>query len=174
MTGMDAATGGRVWRFGDNVDTDALAPGRYMKGPIEELARHCLETLDSEFAEGVRPGDIVVGGRNFGMGSSREQAVQALRHLGVGVVLARSFAGIFYRNALNLGLMVLVCPETERIANADRLLVDPERGRIENLTSADRICCEPLPAHLANMVRHGGLVPYLERRLRGQACGSSS
>ena len=174
MTGMDAATGGRAWRFGDNVDTDALAPGRYMKGPIEELARHCLETLDPEFAKDVRPGDIVVGGRNFGMGSSREQAVQALRHLGVGVVLARSFAGIFYRNALNLGLMALVCPETERIANADRLLVDPERGRIENLTSADRICCEPLPTHLAHMVRDGGLVPYLERRLRGQACGSNS
>lgn len=91
---------GRAWVFGDNIDTDVLAPGLYMKGSIAELARHCLEAVDPRFAAEARPGDIVIGGRNFGMGSSREQAVMALRELGVGAVIARSFAGIFYRNAL--------------------------------------------------------------------------
>ena len=98
--------------FGDNIDTDLLAPGAYMKGSIEQLAPHCLEALDADFARAVRPGDILVAGDNFGIGSSREQAVHALRHLGIRVVLARSFGRIFYRNAMNLGLPVLVCRGT--------------------------------------------------------------
>lgn len=155
---------GRAWVFGDNIDTDQLAPGLYMKRPIEEIARHCLETVDSRFAGGVGPGDIVVGGRNFGMGSSREQAPQALRHLGVSAVLAPSFGGIFYRNALNLGLMALVCPEAGKIAADDRLALEPENGKVHNLTRNETYACEPIPGHLAEMVRSGGLVPYLERK----------
>ena len=99
---------GTVWKFGDNVDTDVLAPGAFMKGPVEELARHCLESVDPQFAAGVQPGDYVVAGRNFGVGSSREQAAQVLKLLGVAAVIAPSFAGIFYRNACNLGLAALL------------------------------------------------------------------
>jgi 3-isopropylmalate dehydratase small subunit len=105
----------KAWVFGDNVDTDVLAPGRYMKLPIEEIAKHCLEAIDSSFAASVQPGDIVVAGRNFGAGSSREQAPAALRHLGVAALVAESFAGLFYRNALNLGLLALVCAGAKRI-----------------------------------------------------------
>ena len=92
----------RIWLFGDNIDTDQMAPGQHMRGGIEALAAHCLEGVRPEFASAVQPGDIVIGGRNFGVGSSREQAAEALKHLGVSSVIALSFAGIFYRNALNL------------------------------------------------------------------------
>jgi 3-isopropylmalate/(R)-2-methylmalate dehydratase small subunit len=160
--------GGRVWRFGDDVDTDALAPGLYMKLPIAELARHCLESVDPEFAAAVRPGDIIVAGRNFGMGSSREQAVLALRQLGVDAVLARSFAGIFYRNALNLGLLALVCSDGEALRVGDQATIDGAKGEAGNLTTGARIPCEPLPPHLVQMVADGGLVPHLERRLARQ------
>lgn len=157
--------GGRAWLFGDDIDTDSLAPGLYMKGPIEELARHCLETLDPGFAAGARPGDVVVGGRNFGMGSSREQAAEALRHLGIAAVVAKSFAGIFYRNALNLGLLAVVCAESGRITAGDRLVLDAAGGRVSNLSTGDSYACEPLPSHLLEMVRDGGLVPHLEKKL---------
>lgn len=160
--------GGQVWRFGDNVDTDALAPGLYMKQPIAELAKHCLEAVDPDFAARVRPGDVVVAGRNFGMGSSREQAVQALRQLGVAAVLAQSFAGIFYRNALNLGLLALVCPDTEALHAGDRVTVDGASGEARNQTTGARLQCEALPAHLVQMIADGGLVPHLERRLARQ------
>ena len=155
---------GKAWVFGDDIDTDQLAPGLYMKRPIEEIARHCLEAADPQFGGGVGRGDIVVGGRNFGMGSSREQAPQALRHLGVSAVLAPSFGGIFYRNALNLGLLALVCPEAGKIAAGDRIALEPENGKVHNLTRNEIYACEPIPVHLTEMVRAGGLVPYLERR----------
>jgi len=157
---------GTAWVFGDNVDTDALAPGKYMKFGIEEIAKHCLESVDPAFASGVGPGDVVVGGRNFGLGSSREQAAAALRQLGVAAVVATSFAGLFYRNALNLGLAVLVCPEALRIRAGDRVRIDAEAGRIENETSGETLACEPIPPHLMELVRDGGLLPHLEKRLR--------
>ena len=153
--------------FGDNVDTDQLAPGLYMKRPIEEIARHCLEAADAQFAGSVRQGDVVVGGRNFGMGSSREQAAQVLHHLGVRAVLAPSFGGIFYRNALNLGLLALVCSDAGKIGAGDRVALEPERGKVHNLTRNETYACESIPAHLVEMVRAGGLVPYLERRRTG-------
>lgn len=159
------ANGSRVWRLGDNVDTDALAPGLYMKQPIRELAEHCLELLDPGFAAEARPGDVVVAGRNFGMGSSREQAVLVLTHLGIAAVLAKSFAGIFYRNALNLGLLALVCADVNRITARDRLVVHADRGEVDNALTGERILCEPLPPHLLAMIADGGLVPHLERKL---------
>lgn len=162
---MSAEVRGRAWVFGDDVDTDVLAPGAYMKGPVEELAAHCLEALDPRFAREVRAGDVVVAGRNFGMGSSREQAAQALRLLGVGAVVARSFAGIFYRNALNLGLLALVCPDLEGVAPGDELSVDAAAGIVRNLTQGRSFRCQPIPEHLLAMVRDGGLVPHLEKRL---------
>ncbi len=158
---------GRAWVFGADVDTDQLAPGAYMAKPLAELAKHCLEAVDPGFAPGVRPGDVVVAGANFGMGSSREQAAEALRHLGVAAVLAPSFAGIFHRNALNLGLLALVCPEAGRIAAGDRVSVDGIAGRVVNETTGAEIACEPLPAFLMEMVAAGGLIPHLEAKLKG-------
>lgn len=154
----------KAWVFGDDVDTDVLAPGRYMKLGIEELARHCLEALDPGFAANVRPGDIVVAGRNFGCGSSREQAPEALRHLGVAALVAESFAGLFYRNALNLGLPALACAQARRIRTGDALRIDFS-GKIANLTTGETLACEPIPPHLVEMVRDGGLLPHLERKL---------
>ncbi len=156
----------RAWVFGDDVDTDALAPGLYMKASLEELAGHCLETRDPQFAGSVRPGDVVVAGRNFGMGSSREQAAEALRQLGVKAVLAKSFAGIFYRNAFNLGLPAVVCADTGRINAGDELDLDLEHGAVLNRTTGESLRCEPVPGHLAGLVEAGGLIPWLERRLK--------
>lgn len=161
-----AAAPGRAFVFGDNVDTDVLAPGLYMKKPIEELAKHCLEALDPDFATTVRPGDIVVGGENFGLGSSREQAAQALHHLGVTIILAKSFAGLFFRNCINLGVAPIECADTGRIGSGDRLVVDPISGRIDNQTRKETYSGVPIPPHLVEMVRDGGLIPHLEKRLR--------
>lgn len=159
---------GRVWKFADNIDTDVLAPGLYMKSPLKELAKHCLEAIEPRFAAEAKSGDIVVAGRNFGMGSSREQAVMALRELGIGAVLARSFAGIFYRNALNLGLLALVCPEADAIRPDTTLSVDPATARARDPERGNVYDCEPLPAHLLQMVAEGGLLPHLEKKLHAQ------
>jgi 3-isopropylmalate/(R)-2-methylmalate dehydratase small subunit len=159
----------KVWRFGDDVDTDVLAPGRYMKFSIEEIAKHCLEALDPDFASSVRPGDVVVAGRNFGTGSSRDQAPAALKHLGVSLLVAETFAGLFYRNALNLGLPALVCAEAGRIGPGARLSVDMEAGKIENMATGETLACEPIPRHLVQMMRDGGLLPHLEKRLARSA-----
>jgi 3-isopropylmalate/(R)-2-methylmalate dehydratase small subunit len=156
---------GRAFVFGDNIDTDVLAPGQYMKGPVEELARHCMEGIAPDFARTVCPGDVVVAGRNFGMGSSREQAAQALKILGVSAVIAKSFGGIFLRNALNLGLPVMVCAETDNIRQDDRISVDLINGRVVNETSGAILQGEPLPAFLLDMLADGGLVPHLEKKL---------
>ena len=155
----------RAWVLGDNVDTDAIAPGRYMKFGIEKIAPHCLESLLPDFARTVKPGDVVVAGRNFGAGSSREQAPAALKHLGVAALVAESFAGLFYRNALNLGLPAVVCAEARRIRDGDTLRVSFEEGKIANLTTGEGLECEPIPAHLMQIVRDGGLLAHLEKRL---------
>jgi 3-isopropylmalate dehydratase small subunit len=156
---------GRVFVFGDDINTDVMAPGLYFKAPMEEMARHCMEAVDPAFAKEVRPGDIVVAGRNFGVGSAREQAAMALTHLGVGAVLARSFGRIFYRNALNFGLPVLVFPEAGLIRPGEVLAVDPVSGRIERPASGDSWVVQGLPAHLMEMVGAGGLMPWLKLRL---------
>ena len=159
----------RTWVFGDNLDTDVIAPGRYMKFGIAEIARHCLESVSPGFAREVRPGDIVVGGRNFGAGSSREQAPEALKHLGVAVLIAESFAGLFYRNAINLGLPAVVCADARRIRDGDQLEVELERGKVNNRTTGETIDCEPIPAFLMNLIRDGGLLPHLEKKLARKA-----
>ena len=155
----------RAWVFGDNVDTDLIAPGRYMKFGVEEIAPHCFEAVLPEFARTVKPGDVVVGGRNFGAGSSREQAPAALKHLGIAALVAESFAGLFYRNALNLGLPAVVCAAARKIRDQDAIRVDAEAGRIENLSTGETLACEAIPPHLMQMVRDGGLLAHLEKRL---------
>jgi len=154
----------RAWRLGENVDTDAIAPGKYMKLGIEEIARHCLESVLPSFATDVRPGDVIVAGRNFGAGSSREQAPAALRQLGVAALVAESFAGLFYRNALNLGLPALVCPQAKQIRDGEELKIDYDQSRI--MTRSAALDFEPIPSHLLDMVRDGGLLPHLEKRMK--------
>lgn len=157
----------RVHRFGDDIDTDQLAPGQWMKGGIEAIAAHCLEGVRPGFAASVRPCDVVVGGRNFGMGSSREQAAEALRHLGVAAVVAESFAGIFYRNAINLGLPVLTAPDLSEVRDGAEAVLDLDAG---TLTVAGRaIPLDPLPDNLRPIIAAGGLVPWLKARLKGSA-----
>jgi len=155
----------KAWVFGDNIDTDVIAPGRYMKFGIEEIAKHCLTAVLPSFPAEVRSGDAVVGGRNFGVGSSREQAPEALKHLGVAVLIAESFAGLFYRNAINLGLPAVACAQAKRIRAGDDLKVDLQRGRIDNRTTGETLACEPVPAFLMTIIRDGGLVPHLEKEL---------
>jgi len=156
---------GRVWRFGDGVDTDMLAPGAYMKGPAEELATHCLEALDPSFAQNVRPGDFLVAGRNFGAGSSREQAAQVLVMLGVRAVIARAFAGIFYRNAFNLGLPALICEAAGTIQAGQSIEIDLRRSTLTVLETGETLPFEPVPENLLAIVEAGGLIPALRREI---------
>jgi 3-isopropylmalate/(R)-2-methylmalate dehydratase small subunit len=158
------ATEGKAFVFGDAIDTDVLAPGRFMKLPAEQLARHCLEAVDPKFAASVQPGDFVVAGRSFGIGSSREQAAISLKLLGVRAVLALSFARIFYRNAMNIGLPAIVLPTAGSIIAGDRLTIDFEEGVVRNLTQnrADRFA--PISPHLMAIIRDGGLIPHLKQR----------
>ncbi len=165
---------GRAFVYGDGINTDMLAPGIYMKHPIATIAAHCLESVDPDFARAVRPGDIVVAGQGFGIGSSREQAAEALKHLGVAAVLARSYGGIFYRNALNFGLPVLVCREVDRIGAGDLISVDAETGLVRNKTCGATLTAAPLPRFLLDMIADGGLVPHLEKRFAAQRAAGAA
>ncbi|MDV2480524.1 3-isopropylmalate dehydratase small subunit [Methanoculleus sp. Wushi-C6] len=149
----------RVWKFGDDIDTDAIIPGRFLTiyDPAE-LAKHAFEGTRDEFAKEAREGDVVVGGTNFGCGSSREHAPLALLGAGVKVVVAKSFARIFYRNAVNTGLLPLVCPEADAIADGDAVNVDLAGGYIE--ANGRRLAVEPVPGFLKEIVDAGGLVSY--------------
>ncbi len=158
---------GRAWVYGDNIDTDQLAPIKsYKNMEAEEGCKFCLEPLDPDFAGAVREGDIFVAGNNMGIGSSREQAPLHLKLLGIRAVLAKSFARIFYRNTLNFGLPALVCADVEKINSGDRVLVDPLRGVVENLTTGETLQCEPLPDHLMAMINDGGLMAHLKKKLK--------
>lgn len=160
---------GRAWCFGDNVSTDAIVPGKYLRLEAEEAAEHVMEGIDPDFANHVSPGDLVVAGRNFGCGSSRELAPDSLKHAKVGAVVAHSFARIFFRNAINIGFHVLECAEAHRIQAGDELEVDVESGTIRNLTRNEAYRSTVFPEHLQMMLKAGGLVPYLEERLRSGA-----
>jgi 3-isopropylmalate/(R)-2-methylmalate dehydratase small subunit len=152
---------GRVWKFGDNVDTDAIIPGKYLVlNSSKDLAKHAFENVRPNFASQVIKGDIVVGGENFGCGSSREHAPLALKD-NVGVVLARSFARIFFRNAIDIGLPVVECDTTE-IEEGDILRVDLEKGNIYNKTKNKEIPITPFPPFIKNIIDAGGLVQYIK------------
>lgn len=168
MSAVTPLLSGRAWVFGDRIDTDLLSPGYAIRKPIEELANHCLEAVRPEFARDIVRGDIVVGGEGFGIGSSREQAAQALRYLGVSVVLAKSAARIFYRNAFNLGLPVMIVPEAGQIADGARLEVDLAAGLVRDTTSGREFRGEPVPDFLLDLVADGGLIPNLHKRLHGK------
>lgn len=154
---------GRIWMLGDNVNTDVIIPGRYnVTTDRAQLARYCLCEVLPEFAEQVRPGDIVMAGHNFGCGSSREHAPAALLASGVSAVVARSFARIFYRNAINIGLPVLVCEEAVLgSADGQEAEADPLTGIIRNLTAGQSYQAEPLSPFEARIVAAGGIVEYI-------------
>jgi 3-isopropylmalate/(R)-2-methylmalate dehydratase small subunit len=155
----------RVWRLGADVDTDALAPGAYMKHGLEVIGWHCLEAVRSDFASGVREGDVIVAGANFGIGSSREQAAGVLRHLGLAAVIAPSYSGLYFRNAFNLGLLLLTCPEAVQIEEGERLSLtfDGETPQVLR-ANGQRLVCAPIPGFLMDMVEAGGLLPLLKKR----------
>ena len=155
---------GKAWVFGDEMNTDNMAPGIYFKEPIEVLAQHCLEAVNPDFAKQVQPGDIVVGGRNFGVGSAREQAAMAFRELGVSAIVAESFSRIFYRNAINFGLPLLLFPEAKHINPGDKLEIDAVAGKIVNQTTGKTYQVDGLPDHLMHMINAGGLMPWLKQQ----------
>jgi len=155
---------GRIFLLGDDIDTDQLAPGQYMKGDLGELAVHCLEDTCPEFARTVKAGDIMVAGKNFGMGSSREQAAEALKHLGITAVVARSFAGIFYRNAINLGLPVMVAESLDSVADGDAAEIDIAAGELRLKNKNQTVRLEPLPDNLKRILDDNGLVSHLKKR----------
>ena len=157
--------GGRAWVYGDDIDTDVMAPSAYLMKSSDDVVRHCMEAVDPAFSESVAAGDVFVAGENLGVGSSREQAPRNLQLLGIRYVLAKSFGRIFYRNALNLGLPALVCNDIHRISKGDELEIEPVSGTIKNLTTGETLKCEPLPAHLVDMIKDGGLIPHLKKKL---------
>ena len=158
---------GKVFKYGDNVDTDVIIPARYLNAPSpEELAKHCMEDIDASFATMVKSGDIIVGGANFGCGSSREHAPISIRACGVRCVIAASFARIFYRNSINIGFPILECPEAAAaINNGDTVSVDFATGKIIDETTGETFQAVALPPFIEKIVEHNGLLPYLKARM---------
>lgn len=164
---------GRAWVFGDNVNTDLMAPARLLKRPVAEYAAHCMEALQPNFVSEVKRGDIVVGGINFGCGSSREQAPESLKYLGVAAVVAKRFARTFYRNAMNIGLPAIVCAGADAIPQGARLGITIDKGVIEDLDTGKTYPCEAIPSHLLEMLNDGGLLAHLEKRLRAKSTAAA-
>ena len=156
---------GKVLKYGDNVDTDVIIPARYLNTiDKKELASHCMEDLDASFQERVKTCNIIVGGNNFGCGSSREHAPLAIKESGVTLVIAKSFARIFYRNAINIGLAILECPEaSEKIESGDSVEVDFDTGVITNVTKNESYKAEPYPEFLKGIIASGGLLNSLNK-----------
>ena len=155
---------GKVFKFGDNISTDHIVPGRllHLRSNLPELAKHVLEDADPTFAQRVRKGDFVVGGNNFGLGSSREHAPLVIKMSGVSAILARSVARIFFRNAINVGLPVLIC-DTDSISDGDELEVDLESGRINDLTNGTELSFSAMPEIMLRILNEDGLIPYIKK-----------
>ncbi len=162
---------GRAWKFGDHIDTDVIIPARYLNtSDPGELARHCMEDADPQFASKVRSGDVIVAGENFGCGSSREHAPIAIKAAGVACVVAKSFARIFYRNAFNTGLPIVECPEgVEAIQDGDEVEVDLERGVVRDITRGEEYPFVPIPPFMQELLSKGGLLEYVRERMSSSA-----
>jgi len=158
---------GKVWKYGDHINTDLIIPGRYLDNyDPAHLAAHAMEDVDPTFARTVQKGDIIVAGRNFGCGSSREQAPLALRSAGVGAVIAGSVARIFYRNAINVGLPIIICPEASRmVSHGDKIAIDMAKGTMKNERTGEMVRFVPPPDFLLAILDQGGLVPYMRQKL---------
>jgi 3-isopropylmalate/(R)-2-methylmalate dehydratase small subunit len=159
---------GRVWKYGENINTDVIFPGKYTYSVLdpEEMAGHALEDLDPDFAGSVQPGDVVIAGKNFGCGSSREQAAACLKFAGVQAVIAKSFARIFFRNAINQGLSVIKCSEAvDGISDNEKISIDFSAGKI--LVGEKVFSFSPLPDSVIGILEAGGLIPYTKKKLKG-------
>lgn len=157
---------GRVIKYGDNVDTDVIIPARYLNSSDPaELATHCMEDIDKEFVHKVRPGDIMVATKNFGCGSSREHAPIAIKASGISCVIAETFARIFYRNAINIGLPIIECPDASRnIQEGDEVLIDFETGTITNVTRNEQYIGQAFPPFMQRIIDQGGLINYINNK----------
>lgn len=168
---------GRAWKYGRNVNTDVIIPGRYCNlSDPRELAKHCMEDLDPDFVHKISPGDLIVAGSNFGCGSSREVAPISLKAAGIAAIIAPSFARIFYRNAINIGLPIFECPEAyEGIEEGHEVEIDPRSGVIHNLTTGASFRAAPFPEFMQKIMARGGLLGYVEERLmeRDQQAGGN-
>ena len=159
---------GRLWLFEETINTDVLAPGFYMKSPLDELSKHCLEAIRPEFASNVKNGDVIIAGENMGVGSSREQAAEVLKFLGVSCIIAKSFAGIFYRNAINLGLPVFTLPSEpslpKQFVDGSFVNFDFDSTTLKLEQTSLQVKLDPLPKFLRELIIDGGLVSHLEKR----------
>lgn len=155
---------GTAFKFGDNISTDHIVPGRllHLRSNLPELAKHTLEDTDPTFVKRVKKGDFVVGGKNFGLGSSREHAPLIIKMSGVSAILAKSVARIFFRNAINVGLPVLIC-DTDKIDDGDKLEVDLKKGEITNLINKTKLYVNPMPDIMLRILNKGGLIPYIKQ-----------
>ena len=160
---------GRVWVFGDHIDTDAIIPARYLhSSDATELASHCIAGLDPSFVGRLQPGDLIVAGENFGCGSSREHAPLAIKAASIGCVIAASFARIFYRNAINIGLPIVVCPAAvASAADGQEWSVDLTGGRVHNRTLGTEMTFDPFPPFMTRLLQAGGLTAYTRQRIAG-------
>ena len=156
---------GKVFKYGDNVDTDVIIPARYLtSSDPEHLAAHCMEDIDENFVDEVEAGDIIVGGKNFGSGSSREQAPLSIKHAGISCVVAESFARIFYRNSINIGLPILECPEAAQTAKkGDVLEVDLDKGEVTNQRTGESYEAAPFPPFMQEIIKDGGLIEHIKK-----------
>ncbi|MDD5644901.1 MAG: 3-isopropylmalate dehydratase small subunit [bacterium] len=154
---------GKAWKFGNDINTDEIIPARYLNSSDpDELAKHCMEDAAPDFPAKMSKGDIIIGGKNFGCGSSREHAPIAIKAAGISCVIAHSFARIFFRNAFNMGLPIFCCPEAARnIKEGDEIQVSPETGLIENLTDGKEYRAQPIPEFMRNLIKAGGLMKYV-------------
>ena len=160
---------GRAWKYGDKISSDQIFPSRYVPvvaTQIEKAGQYAFADEDPDFVKNVAPGDIVVAGKSFSCGSSREYSPWAIKGAGAGAVIAQSFSRIFFRNAINIGLPVLISPDTERIRKGDRIEVDFEKAQITNKTTGDVLKATPLPQNVLEILREGGLVPYTKKILQ--------
>ncbi len=159
---------GRTWKFGDNIDTDAIIPARYLNtSDPKELAKHLMEDADREFPDKVKSGDIILGGANFGCGSSREHAPIAIKAAGIQAVIAKSFARIFYRNAFNIGLPIFESEDaSEKIKEGDEIEIDADNGIIRNITKNERYTAKPIPPFMQELISAGGLIEWTKKKLQ--------
>jgi len=164
-----ATKNARVWKFGDNIDTDAIIPGRFLTiNNPDELATHCFEGTRDEFAKKVKEGDIVVGGRNFGCGSSREHAPLAFIGAGVKIVIAQSFARIFFRNSINVGVLPVVCKDADKIVDGAKITLDIKDGNL--IADGKKYAIEPVPEFMQGIIDAGGLVEYAKNLKEAPTC----
>jgi len=159
---------GKAWKFKDNIDTDVIIPARYLNtSNYDEFASHCMEGIDNQFVKKISKGDIIVAGKNFGCGSSREHAPIAIKHSGISCVIAESFARIFYRNSINMGLPIFESAEaSKKISNGDNIEVDAEKGEIKNVSKNETYKAQPMPEFIQKIIKLGGLMEYVKKEAK--------